>query len=286
MEFFFLKFKKIIAVGLFSLGFFLPFALAFAAPSARMVLMEDSAVFNIPPEVRKIVPEKDLVELVCYETKWRGGEAVTKVEFVNKGLEVLLAEVRRAGVEVKPSLFVVPSSIVDELKRKMDLVCSSKTLEESEKNLKQFISYADSLRDNIEIDLASKIRSEIEALLRAQAEKIRREIEEKIGREAQQEAKEVEGRLRAQAQREAEMAKKKIFERLQKQIEAQMIEEFKARMVEGGDNSALIAELKEKGRRMGEKLGAQEGEKIRKQIEEKYKKLAEEERKRLRKILQ
>ncbi|RLF04982.1 MAG: hypothetical protein DRJ64_06160, partial [Thermoprotei archaeon] len=211
------------------------------APSGKV------GVVNIPSEVQQIIPQKDLVEVVCYETKWRGGEAIEKVEAVNQALQPLLEEVRKLGVEVKPSLFVVSSSIVDELERKIEAVCRASNLTQAQTRLQDFINTANSLRDEIQVKIAGEIRGVIEPALRAKSEEIKTRIEKELKTEAEKEAKEIELRLRAQAQTEADQRKAEIKERLQKQIEAQLQAEFNARMDPEGDNSALIAEMMRKG---------------------------------------
>jgi len=254
---------------------------AFAQSAFRVAPSGKVGIVNIPFEVQQIIPQKDLVEVVCYETKWRGKEVIEKVEAVNQALQSLLEEVRQLGIEINPSLFVVSSSIIEELERKIEAVCQAPDLTQAQARLQDFINTANSLRDEIQVKIAGEIRTTIEPALRAKGEEIKTKIEKELKAKAEKEAKEIEAMLRAQAQAEADQRKAEIKERLQKQIEAQLQAEFNARMDSEGNNSALIAEMLKKGPELGAKLEAKEGEKIRAELEAKYQKLAEEEREKL-----
>ncbi len=236
---------------------------------------------NIPADIREIVPQADLVKLVCYEAKWRGGEAIAKINAAKDTLAPVLENAKKLGAEIDPSALDVMSAYADSIDKKIDAVCASNTLDEARARVADFMSFGRELRKNIQVDLAGKIKARIEPKMREIESKAREELKAKMKNEATREAKEIENRIRAEEKDYVMGRKNEIVKRIKNRVKRQMTREFKERMDPNGDNSKLAKELTDKGTKLGKRLGAAEGEKLKAEMREKYKKLAEREKQRL-----
>ncbi len=260
----------LIAVGFFIVSF-----------GAVKTVFSTKPQINIPPKIEKIVPQKDLVELVCYETKWRGGKAIGRLEAIDKALKPILDETKNLGVEIEPDLYLVGKKEADKLNQKIEAVCQAKSLSQAKQKLQEFISQAQEMKQNIQNGLALKIRNKIEPALRKAGQELKAKIEKELRQQAEEEAKQIKERYRKQIKAEAEQRKNEILQRIKARIKSQMEQEFKAKMNPNGDNSALIAQLREKGEKLGREEGAKEGEKIKAELEAKYRKIAKQEEEKL-----
>ncbi|MCD6177907.1 hypothetical protein J7K03_01435 [bacterium] len=228
---------------------------------------------QIPQDIRNQVPEKDWIELYCYEAKSRGGEAVAKVEALAELLPPLLEKVEELGIKVEtPDLL----SISRDLESQLEEVCQQTTLEATQAKLQEFISKANSVRNTLGPDL----RNQIEPALKAKGEEIRAKLEKELRAEGEAMGKEIEAKLRAQAEQEA----KQIEARLRAELKQQIEEELKAQF--GGQENIDKNYVLELGRRMGEERGQKAAQKARRELEEKYEKLAQQERERITKLIE
>jgi len=228
---------------------------------------------QIPQDIRNEVPEKDWIELYCYEAKSRGGEAVAKVEALAELLPPLLEKVEELGIKVEtPDLL----SISRDLESQLEAVCQQTTLEATQAKLQEFISKANSVRNTLGPDL----RNQIEPALKAKGEEIRAKLEKELRAEGEAMGKEIEAKLRAQAEQEA----KQIEARLRKELKRQIEEELKAQY--GGKEDIDEEYLLELGRKKGEERGRKAGKKAREELDAKYKKLAQQERERITKLME
>jgi len=228
---------------------------------------------QIPQDIRNQVPEKDWIELYCYEAKSRGGEAVAKIEALAELLPPLLEKVKELGVKVEiPDLL----SISKDLESKLEAVCQQTTLEAAQAKLQEFISKANSIRNT----LGPNLRNQIEPALKAKGEEIRAKLEKELRAEGERMGKEIEAKLRAQAEQEAKQIEARLREELKQQIE----EELKAQF--GGQENVDMNYVLELGRRMGEERGQKAAERARKELEAKYEKLAQKERERITKLME
>ncbi len=78
---------------------------------------------NILSKIIKIVPKKDLVTLICYETKWRGGEAISKLKAVDSALAPILDELKSIGLKINNNLYLIGSKKAKILQDKIDKIC-------------------------------------------------------------------------------------------------------------------------------------------------------------------
>ncbi len=228
---------------------------------------------QIPRDIRNQVPEKDWIELYCYEAKSRGGEAIAKIEALAELLPPILKKVEELGIKVKiPDIL----SISKDLESKLEAVCQQTTLKATQAKLREFISKANSIRNT----LGPNLRNQIESALKAKGEEIRAKLEKELRAEGERMGKEVEAKLRAQAEKEAKQIEARLREELKRQIE----EELKAQF--GGKENIDKNYLLELGRRIGEERGRKAAEKARKELEAKYKELAQKERERITKLME
>ncbi len=228
---------------------------------------------QIPQDVRNKVPEKDWIELYCYEAKSKGGKAVAKVEALNELLPPLLEKIKQLGIKVEiPDL----SSISTDLESKLEAVCRQTSLKATQVKLQEFLSKANSVRNTLGPDL----RKQIEPALKDKIEEIRAKLEKELRPQGEAMGKEIEAKLRAQAEKEA----KQIEEKLRKELKRQIEEELKAQY--GGKKDIDEEYLLELGRKKGEERGREAGKKAKKELEAKYKKLAQQERERITKLME
>jgi len=237
------------------------------------LIVQAQKIPQIPQDIRNQVPEKDWIELYCYEAKSRGGEAVAKIEALAELLPPLLEKVEELGVKVEiPDLL----SISKDLESKLEEVCQQTTLEATQVKLQEFISKANSVRNS----LGPNLRNQIEPALKAKGEEIRAKLEKELRAEAEKMGKEIEAKLRAQAEEEAKQIEARLREELKQEIE----EELKAKF--GGQENIDMNYVLELGQRMGEERGQKAAKKARKELEEKYEKLAQQERERITKLME
>lgn len=223
---------------------------------------------RIPETVRRTVGDVDLVEVFCYETKARGGEAVAKIEALSELLPPLLKEVEEFGVVVPLPDF---KSMISNLEAGMEAVCNARMLEEAQMNLQNFINAAEGLRSKLAVEL----RGKIEPPLRERGEKLRVRLEKELRAEGEALGKEIELKLRAEALEEAEPSKQAV----RKRIEDEIMARFKAGEFGERPDPAKLQEL-------GMEMGQKEAEKIKAELTAKYEKLAQSERERITKLME
>ena len=230
---------------------------------------------QVPSEYRQAVPEKDWMELYCYEAKYRGGEAVAKLEALAELLPPLIAKVEDVGVKVSVPDY---AAMARDLESKLDAVCQQESLDATQAKLQEFISAAEEARG-----VGNDLRSQIEPPLVAKGEELRKKLEKELRPEGEAMGREAEARLRAEAEQEAKAREAELRERIKQEIE----EELKARAAAGefGEKPDM-GELLKLGQRMGEERGRIEGEKARAELTAKYEALAQEERARITKLME
>ncbi len=244
--------------------------------TSLIFLLTFTGVFGqVPSEFRQAVPEKDWMELYCYEAKYRGGEAVAKLEAMAELLPPLIAEVEDVGVKVSVPDY---AAMARDLESKLDAVCQQESLEATQAKLQEFISAAEDARS-----AGNDLRSQIEPPLVAKGEELRKKLEKELRPEGEAMGREAEARLRARAEQEAKAIEAELRERIKQEIE----EELKARAAAGefGEKPDMEKLLK-LGQRMGEERGRIEGEKAKAELTAKYEALAEEERARITKLME
>jgi len=236
-------------------------------------IIQAQKIPQIPQDIRNQMPEKDWIELYCYEAKSRGGEAVAKIEALAELLPPLLEKVERLGVKVEiPDLL----SISKDLESKLEAVCQQTTLETAQAKLQEFISKANSIRDT----LGPNLRSQIEPALKAKGEEIKAKLEKELRAEGERMGKEIEAKLRAQAEQEAKQIEARLREELKQQIEKELKAQFKGQK---NIDKNYVLKL---GRKTGEERGQKAAEKARKELKAKYERLAKQERKRITKLME
>ncbi len=166
------------------------------------IIKSDSSV---PVEVQKYVSEEDLVEVLCYEAKWKGAEGLAKVEALN---QVLIPAFRKADVSVDGINLV---QIKQELSQKMESICSAKSLSDANQRVDEYKEFSNQIREKLQGSLGNELRG-IESDFKRRGEELREKLEGEFGREAERLAKEAEERLRSQGEAEGRKLEGKLRE--------------------------------------------------------------------------
>jgi len=106
---------------------------------------------NIPDDVMKIEPQKDMVELIGLEAKARGGEPIARLEALDELLKPLLAEA--AGYDIDIPDFAL---FANDLRNKLDAVGNASSVDESLAMLQAYMDAAYTMRDETSLALAKK----------------------------------------------------------------------------------------------------------------------------------
>ncbi len=247
----------------------LSFAAAYFRPETPPAIQ-----INVPQEVRKIIPEQDLITLLSYEAKAKGGEAIARIEALEEILTPLLNKVRELGVDVKTPDY---QTLAKQLKDKLNAIGNQPTLESAEKKLQEFITLAQQIQER---NIGSDLRSQIEPILKAKGEEIRARLEKELRKEGEQLGKEARARLQAQAEQEV----KEIKARLQKQLKREIEKELKARFA--GQKNIDMDYVKKLGKEMAEEKARKAAKKAKTELQRKYEQLAQQERERITKIME
>ncbi|MEK7071867.1 MAG: hypothetical protein AAB959_01090, partial [Patescibacteria group bacterium] len=189
---------------------------------------------KVPDEVKQYVSDQDLVDIYCATVRWKSGSFFIALDAVKKYIEPGIEKVKELGIDVSmPDL----ESIRAEGAKKIENICSAKTMAEAENLVQEFSSWgqneASAKFDNLKGDLESKIKAkgdELKAKIKAEIDPFVAEERTKIESELRQYA----DQLGSQKQAELTASKTQpdvgaIQSEIQQQVMAQ-VETKKAEM--------------------------------------------------------
>lgn len=157
-----------------------------------------SSRISIPLEVRDYASEKDLIEALCYEAKWKGGEGVAKIEALEEIVSPALDSVIEMGIDFG-GIDLKGEAL--EARQRLDFVCTASDVEEASQRINDYISFSENLRIKLEGEFSSNLRG-MEDELRKKGEEIKNKLEAELGEESERLAKEAEDVLRKAGEEE------------------------------------------------------------------------------------
>ncbi len=203
----------------------------------------------IPAEARLIVPDKDFVQVICLESKWRGGEAIAAIEAVGAALDKAFKELEKFGINLDSSAYL---DSVSSFKDSFESICSSATVEQALAAVDEFKKQAQNLRGSLQTNLAIRLRRDIEGLFGEKKEKIKKSFEKELEDYSVKLQQEMEKRSQGRISVEDEGLKKELEERIRARVSAEVNRQA------SGDSSPDPAYYMELGRQLGEKFKAEE----------------------------
>jgi hypothetical protein len=174
----------------------------------------------IPEEAREYSSENDLIEVLCYESKWKGGAGVAQIEALDELISPALNEVAELNV-LAGEINLSASS--QEMRQKLEAVCQASDVESAIQNVSEYISFAENLRVSLQGSFMQNLRS-LENDLRERGEKLKNKLEEELGAESERLAQEAEAELRKKGEEEGAALEAQL---------RQLASEFEAFMSQG-----------------------------------------------------
>lgn len=182
-----------------------------------------AARISIPAGTQEHVSEQELVELICYEARAKGGEGIARVEALNEVLKPALEKASEMGLSVEhPDLAAMSA----EMNRRMEDICQAEDFHEAESRVESYISFTQEVRSLLRDDLADELR-QLEISFRQKGEQLKQDLESQLEDEAKELAREAEERLR----RQGEEAGRRLESRLKG-----LAEEFKSIVIPQGED--------------------------------------------------
>ncbi len=154
----------------------------------------------IPPAAYEYISQEELVEILCYETKWKGGEGLARVEALEESLSPVTGDLEKLGFST--ANYNLSSSSVS-MREKIDAVCSAKSVEDALREIDEYITLANKIRNDLEGSFATDLRG-IEVKLREQGEALKKKLEKELGEESVALKTEAERKIREDAEKEAD----------------------------------------------------------------------------------
>lgn len=187
------------------------FLIAGIASAEMMVLIDDqrsNSRISIPSGATEYTSEKDIVDVMCYETKWKGGEGVARIEALDEMISPVLGSFADLGISIdNPQL----NSKSLEMRQKMDGICSAENSSEASQRISEYIELGENIRNYLQGDFTVKLRASEKELIN-KGEQLREKLEREVGEEGERIAKEVESRLRAEGEAEGKAIEDQLRE--------------------------------------------------------------------------
>lgn len=148
---------------------------------------------KIPEDVKKLVPEKDLIAIYCATTKWKSGDFFLAMDALQKNLIPAIEQARSQGIDLSaPDI----AGMTTEGTKRINAVCAAKTLADAEQLTADFAQWGrESAASNM-----SGIRSDMETKMRVAGDAIRAKVMDALQPLIASETASVTSDINAQAQ--------------------------------------------------------------------------------------
>jgi len=154
---------------------------------------------QISEDVRKMVPEKDLVEVFCLMTKWKTGEFFAALSALYEVLVPALKDLQSIGMIIDiPDI----ASYRSQGQVKLDAICSASNYAAAQTTVKDFISFGESVRQEL-----GNLNNSLGGNLKTKGDEMRAKVEGEINAWVEQEKTKIEQELKAEAEQLASQAK-------------------------------------------------------------------------------
>jgi len=228
---------------------------------AEILAQEPKELSVLSEDIKKTIPQKDLVELYCLKTKARSKEFFAALFAVENILTPVSDDLKSIGIEVEiPDIH----AYTNEARNKLEAICSAKTLDEAQTAGKDFRTFGEKVRAelmDLRYNLARRLRTKGEELRKEMEKRVKKEVEQWV----QEEKAKVEEELNNLANQLAEQAKDNLIREMQQK---KFTDEAAARAYAQSRVKQIKAEITAKINQLAEKK--------RKKLEEEANKKAEE----------
>lgn len=161
-----------------------------------------------PPEARKLLGDKPIVEIYCLMTKWKTGEFFAMLDAVGTNLKPATDKAKDLDVEVAfPNL----DDLRSRAQTKIDAVCSAATVDEADANARSFTTFGEEVRAQF-----AAMRADLEKKMRAKGDELRDKVEREIAPIVASEKARVEEEMKSWAESQA----RSMNESLQSEVES------------------------------------------------------------------
>lgn len=159
---------------------------------------------SVPEEAKQYATDKELVDIYCAMTRWKSGDFFSALDAVNKYIVPSVEKVKELGIDVSlPDI----ESLRAEGQKRIETICSAKTLSEAEGLVQDFSSWGQSMAagkfDNLKSDLESKMKAkgdELRNKIKAEIDPFIAEERVKIESDLRQEAEGIAAQKQAELQ--------------------------------------------------------------------------------------
>ncbi len=178
--------------------------------SAQNIIIQSSnrTDISIPAGIEEYASEKDVIEALCYEAKWKGGEGVARIEALSELITPALGEIGELGIAVDD---IELEADAQKTREKLESICNASTVKEATEKVNEYISFSENLKHSLQNKLKTGLRG-MESELKEQGERLKKKIEDELNAEGKQMAKEAEERIRRDAENEASSLESQLRE--------------------------------------------------------------------------
>ena len=179
---------------------------------AEILAQEPKELSALSEDIKKTIPQKDLLELYCLETKARAGEFFSALFAVESVLTPVSNDLKSIGIEAEiPDIHAYTSEAFDRL----EAVCSANNLDEAQAATRDLRSFGEKVRKelmDLKYNLARRLKAKGEEFRKKMEKKVRKKMEKWV----QGEKAEIEEELNNLANQLAEQAKNNLVQEMQK----------------------------------------------------------------------
>lgn len=154
---------------------------------------------QISEDVRKMVPEKDFLEVYCLMTKWKTGEFFAALSALDEVLVPALKDLQSIGMIVDiPDI----ANYLSQGQVKLGAICSAPNYAAAQTAVKDFISFGEGVRQEL-----GNLNNSLGGNLKTKGDEMRAKVEGEINAWVEQEKAKIEQELKAEAEQLASQAK-------------------------------------------------------------------------------
>jgi predicted nucleic acid-binding Zn-ribbon protein len=148
---------------------------------------------TIPEDVKKIVPQKDLVDLYCAMTRWKSGDFYLAMGALKKYLIPAIEQARGMGMDISaPDV----AGMTAEGTKRITAICAAKTVDDAERLAKDFAQWG---RDSAAATMTGQ-RGEMESKMKTQGDALRDKVTKVLQPYIDAETAKIEPEIQAKAE--------------------------------------------------------------------------------------
>jgi len=148
---------------------------------------------TIPDDIKKLVPEKELLDLYCAMTKWKSGDFFLAMDALQKYQVPAIEQARALGVDLAAP---DTAGLKAEGTKRLNAICAAKTIGEAEQLAKDFAQWG---RDSSSASMQSQ-RADMETKMKALGDGIKSKVKEQLQPFIDAETAKIEPEIKAKAE--------------------------------------------------------------------------------------